>query len=426
MKIKIYMMVMVIAVQTCVMTQADSYKHYFLDHHQGPIVTALGTAYTAGTGLDESIYTNPAALGTLTGLQASTYSLSVIDASLIGAHVVYPRLIGPYSVGVGYKGFTLDGFAGSDVVNGIVVPTTGAASYKAMTYSVALSRELTQKFSLGWTGSYYDERLFSRTQSSMSSQIGMMYQDFFHTNVGLSIDQIMSSSDNWGSENHTYKTKPNIKIGASYAGFNQLVIYGDYNSDEDKISVGLARQVYDFLEIYVGHQFNENNVFGCGFSLRVYDMKMSMSYNPYTRDIEDQVVKVAFRFLQGREKKYIKKVTKKAPKPLKRITTLEPSKPESLLAETRMEVLNGSGVPNVQNKKAELFKKEKLRVIRVSKAGNSNYKESKLIDWRGNPEKANALATLFHIAKENIVTYDRTDTNMEFTLVVGHDWVNSN
>ncbi len=68
------------------------------------------------------------------------------------------------------------------------------------------------------------------------------------------------------------------------------MIYGDYNSDEDKISVDLVQQVYDFLEIYVGHQFNENNAFGCGFSLRGYDMKMSVSYNPYTKDIEESSI----------------------------------------------------------------------------------------------------------------------------------------
>ena len=51
-------MIMVLVVQICVMTQASTYTHYFLDHHQGPIVTALGTAYTSGVGLDESVYTN--------------------------------------------------------------------------------------------------------------------------------------------------------------------------------------------------------------------------------------------------------------------------------------------------------------------------------------------------------------------------------
>ena len=81
-------MTIVLAIQVCVMTQAADYTHYFLDHHQGPIVTALGTAYTSGVGLDESVYTNPAALGTVTGIQASSYMLSVIDADLTGVHAV--------------------------------------------------------------------------------------------------------------------------------------------------------------------------------------------------------------------------------------------------------------------------------------------------------------------------------------------------
>ena len=423
-------MIMVLVVQICVMTQATTYTHYFLDHHQGPIVTALGTAYTSGVGLDESVYTNPAALGTVTGIQASTYSLSVIDANLTGLHAVYPRVKGPYSLGIGYKSFSLNGFEGSDVIDGIVVRNTERSSYKAMTFSVAVSRELTTDLSVGWTGSYYDESLFGKSQSTLSSQLGVLYRDFYKTNIGISIDQVINTTDNWGSEAHRYETKPNIKVGASYYGLDRWVLYGDYNSDEGNLSVGTSYQVYHFLEVYGGYQFKENYTFGCGFSLTFREYQVSMSYNPYARDVEEQLVKVAFRFSHGQgKKKKANIVTPMAKNVIPQASIVAPvAKIEapSILEETRMEILNGCGVPYIENTRAERFKKEKLRVVRVGKAGNSNYPETKLVDWKGNPEKAKALAALLDIAEKNIVTYNRHDKNLEFTLVIGHDWGDSN
>ena len=48
-----------------------------------------------------------------------------------------------------------------------------------------------------------------------------------------------------------------------------------------------------------------------------------------------------------------------------------------------------------------------------------------LIDYKGNSKKALALAKLLNIAQKNIIVHNRPDKNLEFTLVIGHNWVNN-
>ena len=43
--------------------------------------------------------------------------------------------------------------------------------------------------------------------------------------------------------------------------------------------------------------------------------------------------------------------------------------------------------------------------------------------YQGNSKKAQALAAILGISKENIITYNRTDKQLELTLVIGNDWV---
>ena len=44
----------------------------------------------------------------------------------------------------------------------------------------------------------------------------------------------------------------------------------------------------------------------------------------------------------------------------------------------------------------------------------------------GNYKKAHALATLLNIPKKDIIIHNRPEKNLEFTLVIGHNWVNNN
>ena len=88
----------------------------------------------------------------------------------------------------------------------------------------------------------------------------------------------------------------------------------------------------------------------------------------------------------------------------------------------KVEVLNGIGEKGVAQKVARQLKQEGVLVARIDNAGNFDYKETKLVDWRGDSEGAKALALLLNISDDNIISYEQKDKTIGFSLVIGQDW----
>ncbi len=88
----------------------------------------------------------------------------------------------------------------------------------------------------------------------------------------------------------------------------------------------------------------------------------------------------------------------------------------------RLEVLNGTGIPGVANQVERLLRKHAIDVVKIGNAGNYQYQESMLVDWRGKIEPVLLLARVLAIDPSKIIVYDRPQKPLDATLVLGQDW----
>ncbi len=88
----------------------------------------------------------------------------------------------------------------------------------------------------------------------------------------------------------------------------------------------------------------------------------------------------------------------------------------------KVEVLNGNGVAGLATKTARYLKNKKMVVTNVSNSQSFNYKDTVIVDWKGNLEKSMRLAKLLDIEPDNIVVYDRQEKPLDITLVLGKNW----
>jgi polyisoprenyl-teichoic acid--peptidoglycan teichoic acid transferase len=88
----------------------------------------------------------------------------------------------------------------------------------------------------------------------------------------------------------------------------------------------------------------------------------------------------------------------------------------------RVEVLNGSGYGGVANETAQFLKLKRFLVTNVGNSSSFDYKDTLIVDWKGNLEKSLRLSKLLNIKPTNIIVYDRQDKPIDVTLVLGKDW----
>jgi polyisoprenyl-teichoic acid--peptidoglycan teichoic acid transferase len=88
----------------------------------------------------------------------------------------------------------------------------------------------------------------------------------------------------------------------------------------------------------------------------------------------------------------------------------------------RVEVLNGSGYGGVAGQTAQFLRLKRFLVTHVGNSSSFDYKDTLIVDWKGNLEKSLRLSKLLNIKPTNIVVYDRQDKPIDVTLVLGKDW----
>jgi len=88
----------------------------------------------------------------------------------------------------------------------------------------------------------------------------------------------------------------------------------------------------------------------------------------------------------------------------------------------RVEILNGNGVKGGAKTAAEFLEKKGFKITRFDNSASYRYEMTKVVDWKGNIEKALVLATMLNIDPKNIVVYDRPKKPLDITLVLGKDW----
>ena len=87
-----------------------------------------------------------------------------------------------------------------------------------------------------------------------------------------------------------------------------------------------------------------------------------------------------------------------------------------------IEILNGYGKAGEALRAAEKVQALGLTIFKTDNSGRFDYKETKLVDWKGNRDVANRLAKRLFIDSKNIVVYNNPAKPIDFTLVLGADW----
>ncbi|MBD97669.1 hypothetical protein CL648_02565 [bacterium] len=91
------------------------------------------------------------------------------------------------------------------------------------------------------------------------------------------------------------------------------------------------------------------------------------------------------------------------------------------LANLRIEILNGNGLAGSAAAISNRLNAYRVYVASMDNAAHFNYPATLLVDWKGNLNKAMALATALNISADNIIVYDRPNKPLDFTVVIGHD-----
>lgn len=88
-----------------------------------------------------------------------------------------------------------------------------------------------------------------------------------------------------------------------------------------------------------------------------------------------------------------------------------------------VEILNGQGSIRVARQAGHWLKTKKVKVAWVKQAAHQHYLKTVLIDWKGQTHDAVILANALHIDPRNIITYNKPDKKIDFSLVLGQDWL---
>ncbi|MEC8678038.1 MAG: LCP family protein [Candidatus Margulisiibacteriota bacterium] len=87
-----------------------------------------------------------------------------------------------------------------------------------------------------------------------------------------------------------------------------------------------------------------------------------------------------------------------------------------------VEVLNGNGQAGIASSTARFLKEKNMVITRVDNSESFDYKNTIIVDWKGDLEKSLRLAKLLNIDPSNIVVYDRKEKPLDITLVLGKNW----
>jgi len=89
-----------------------------------------------------------------------------------------------------------------------------------------------------------------------------------------------------------------------------------------------------------------------------------------------------------------------------------------------VEVLNGCGIPKLALMYTHYLRSEGIDVEAYKNADNSNYIETKILQHRGEIERALELANIMMIDKNKIIQDKDENLMFDLTLILGKDYVN--
>lgn len=94
----------------------------------------------------------------------------------------------------------------------------------------------------------------------------------------------------------------------------------------------------------------------------------------------------------------------------------------SYLQGVTVEILNGTGNEEDSLRAIIVLEQLGLHVAHVGKAGHSQYKNTKIVDWKAQLLPSLLLAESLKIDHEEIIVYHRHNKPIDLTIVLGSDW----
>ncbi len=163
----------------------------FLGMPVGARAIGLGSAYVAMSSDASSIYYNPGAMSYSSVSQAVvSHTNWLVDTQYDWAGVVI-NMDGTNAVGVSITQLNY----GEDIVTTEAQQNGTGETWTASDLAIALSysRKLTDRFSIGGTGKYIQQKIWNSTASSVAVDVGLIYNTGFNgLKIGMSISNFGS------------------------------------------------------------------------------------------------------------------------------------------------------------------------------------------------------------------------------------------
>ena len=89
-------------------------------------------------------------------------------------------------------------------------------------------------------------------------------------------------------------------------------------------------------------------------------------------------------------------------------------------------ILNGTFTPGIAGRTSEYLQGLGVNVITTNDAGDKPYSLTMIYDHTGNPYTVNYIVELMQISKFRVLSRFAPDSEVDVTIIIGNDWVNTN
>ena len=265
---KIFLTSLLLFVISCqlVYSQAGQTGLSFLELGIGGRALGMGEAYTAIASDPSATYYNPAALS----LSKKSQLLLMHKEYFQGTkteNIVASTSINQISIGFNVNATTI-----SDIeLRTVPGPALGTFTARYALIGLSGAYEFDSIISVGVTGKYLFEKIFTDEASGLAFDLGGMYMTPWDIRLGFAISNLGSMSE---LRNESTKLPQTIRVGAGYV-IPVEKIDGTLTTSADIVSVVNKSKTY----LYLGGEFNYKNTFSVRLGYQTSHESKNLSNN---------------------------------------------------------------------------------------------------------------------------------------------------
>ncbi|HAR62662.1 MAG TPA: hypothetical protein DF296_07955 [Candidatus Margulisbacteria bacterium] len=251
---------------------------------------AKGKTYTSDIGDIFGIYANPAAIGSIKGLELTTmYSnyLSNYQYYVLGGTIPYNNFV----IGLGYSGYSMDGIPETDFSaeeNRIFKTGTSFSSGERsfmISLATALNETILRRVYLGAGLKVINQFVDGNQRFGYGVNGGLIIPRFVFDDldVGLVGFNIIKSKLKWTGSNEEEVVESRYRFGASYSIAPSWKIFGDFEKDKNYFGTS-----YTFIDKYL---------LKAGIADKSYMLGMGINFDKLSGfDFDNVVLDYAFEY----------------------------------------------------------------------------------------------------------------------------------